>query len=75
MEEKILDLLSEVFPEIDFTSSEELVDDGILDSLTISGIIMALSTEFGITVPYEEIVEENFNSIRGLADMVERLQA
>lgn len=74
MEEKILDLLSEVFPEIDFTSSEELVDEGILDSLTISGIIMALSTGFGITVPYEEIVEENFNSIKSMAAMVERLQ-
>ena len=74
MEEKVLALLSEEFPEIDFTSSEELVDDGILDSLTITGIIAALSMEFGITIPYEEIIEENFNSIKGLADMVERLQ-
>ena len=31
MEEKILALLSEEFPEIDFTASNELVDDGILD--------------------------------------------
>ena len=74
MEEKVLELLSEEFPEIDFTASDELVDDGILDSLTITGIIAALSMEFGITIPYEEIVEENFNSIKGLADMVERLQ-
>ena len=74
MEENVLELLSEEFPEIDFTSSDELVDDGILDSLTITGIIAALSMEFGITIPYEEIVEENFNSIKGLAAMVERLQ-
>ena len=74
MEEKILKLLSEEFPEIDFTASDELVDDGILDSLTITGIIATLSMEFNITIPYEEIVEENFNSIAGLAKMVERLQ-
>lgn len=74
MEEKVLELLSEEFPEIDFTSSEELVDDGILDSMTITGIIATLSMEYGITIPYEEIVEENFNSIQGLAAMVERLQ-
>lgn len=74
MEEKILKLLSEEFPEIDFTASNELVDDGILDSLTITGIIATLSMEFNITIPYEEIVEENFNSIAGLAKMVERLQ-
>ncbi len=73
MEEKILNLLSEEYPEIDFTSSDELVDDGILDSLTITGIIAALTMEFGITIPYEEIVEENFNSVAGMAAMVQRL--
>ncbi|MDE6999428.1 MAG: acyl carrier protein [Lachnospiraceae bacterium] len=74
MEDRILSLLAEEYPEIDFASSEALVDDGILDSLTITGIIAALSMEFDITIPYEEIVENNFNSITGLARMVERLQ-
>ncbi len=74
MEEQVLALLTEEFPEVDFTSSEELVDDGILDSMTLTGIIAALSMEFGITIPYEEIIEANFNSIAGMARMVERLQ-
>ncbi len=74
MEEKILTVLTEEFPDIDFTASDALVDDGILDSLTITGIIATLSMEFGITIPYEEIIEENFNSIAGLARMVEKLQ-
>ncbi len=73
MEEKIFELLSEEFPEIDFKESDTLVDDGILDSLTITGIIATLTMEFGITIPYEEIIEENFNSIAGLAKMVEKL--
>lgn len=75
MEQKILALLTEEYPDIDFTASNSLVDDGILDSLTITEIITSLSMEFGITIPYEEIIEENFNSIAGLARMVERLQA
>lgn len=74
MEQKILELLSDEYPEIDFTASDTLVDDGILDSLTITGIIALLSMEFDITIPYEEIIEDNFNSIAGLAGMVERLQ-
>ncbi|MBR2768714.1 MAG: acyl carrier protein [Solobacterium sp.] len=74
MEEKVLELLMEEFPEVDFRGSEALVDDGILDSLTITGIIAALTMEFGITIPYEEITEENFNSVAALARMVERLQ-
>ena len=75
MEDKVLEVLSEEFPDVDFTSSDALVDDGILDSLTITGIIATLTMEFGITIPYEEIIEDNFNSIKGLADMVERLSA
>ena len=74
MEERILELLSEEYPEIDFESSDALVDDGILDSLTITGIIATLTMEFGITIPYEEIIEENFNSVQGLAAMVEEKQ-
>ncbi len=74
MEEKVLAILQEEFPEVDFMSSNELVDDGILDSMTLTGIIAALSMEFDITIPYEEIIEENFNSVAGMARMVERLQ-
>jgi acyl carrier protein len=74
LEQKILELLKEEFPEVDFQSSDSLVDDGLLDSLTITGIIAALSMEFGIAIPYEEIIEENFNSISGLAGLVEKLQ-
>lgn len=75
MEEKIYALLEAEYPEIDFRASDALVDDGILDSLTITGIISLLSMEFGITIPYEEIIEENFNSVNALAKMVKRLQA
>lgn len=74
MEQKVLELLAAEYPEIDFMESEALVDDGILDSLTITGIIATLTMEFGIEIPYEEIIEDNFNSIKGLAAMVERLQ-
>ena len=74
MEEKIFEVLSEEFPDVDFKASDALVDDGILDSLTITGIIATLTMEFGITVPYEEIVEENFNSVASMAKMVERLK-
>ena len=56
MYDKVLELLQEEYPEIDFTGSDELVDDGILDSLTLTGIIAALSMEFDIEIPYDEII-------------------
>ncbi len=74
MREEVLKVLQEELPQIDFLSSNTMVDDGILDSLTITEIISILSMEFDISIPFEEIVEENFNSVDGLANMVERLQ-
>ena len=74
MEERLLEYLQEEFEQIDF-SSEELVDDGTLDSLTITEIIALITMEFDITIPYEEITEENFNSVAAMAEMIERLQA
>ncbi|MBQ6385529.1 MAG: acyl carrier protein [Lachnospiraceae bacterium] len=74
MKERILELLKDEYPEIDFESSDELVDDGILDSLTIVGVIGLLSDEFDVELPYEEIIPENFNSIDAIADLIERFQ-
>lgn len=74
MEEQVLKVLQEEYPEIDFTTSDTMVDDGILDSLTITGIIGALSLEFSIQIPYEEITEENFNSLSAMAALVDKLQ-
>ena len=74
MKDEVLQVLEEEYPEIDFRSSDKLVTDGILDSLTITGIIATLSAEFDISISYDDIVEENFNSVEALAAMVKRLQ-
>lgn len=74
MEEKILKLLQEKIPDVDFTASDTLIEDGILDSLTITTIIAELSMEFGLLIPVEEINEDNFNSISAMAELVTRLQ-
>ena len=74
MKEQVLKVLQQECPEIDFLRSEALVDDGILDSISLTSIIAALTMEFGIMIPYEDIVEENFNSVDAITAMVERLQ-
>ena len=71
--EKVIELLSELHPEIDFSAEESLIDDGILDSLDIVSLVAAIDTEFGITVPAEEIVPENFNSAEALFALIEKL--
>ena len=60
--EKLLEVLEDVKPDVDFKSSKCLIDDRILDSLDIVSIVSALNEEFDIQISIKDIVPENFNS-------------
>ena len=71
MRERVLAVLKAACPEIDFESSNELVDDGVLDSLSLVAIISELSMEFEIIIPFEQILPERFNSIDEITKLVQ----
>lgn len=73
MKEELLNLLKEEYPDVDF-EAEKLVDNGIMDSITLVGVIGTISMEYGIQIPYEEIVAENFNSLEAMAALVEGIR-
>lgn len=72
MRERVISLLNEILPGIDFTVSETMVNDGILDSLAITSIIAEISMEFGIDIPFEELESKNFNSVDTIVALIER---
>ena len=74
MKEQILALLEEVLPQIDFTASDTLVDDGILDSISIITMVSELSMEFGVTFDMNELTPENLNSLDAIVSTVQNLQ-
>ena len=74
MREQILNLCAEILPQIDFEASDGLVDDGILDSLSIVTLVSELSLEFGITFDMNELEPENLNSIDAIVETVKKLQ-
>ena len=71
--ERLLAILSELHPDVDFATTEDLVDDGILDSLDIVTLVTEINGEFDVTIPAEEIVPENFNSAAALMALIEKL--
>ena len=71
--EKLIAILGELHPNVDFSTAEGLIDDGVLDSLDIVSLVSAIDTEFGVTIPAEEIVPENFNSAAELFALISRL--
>ncbi len=72
--DKLLEILSEVRPDVDFKNETKLIDNGILDSLNIMEIIAEISDEFDIELSPADIVPANFNSAASLWAMIERLQ-
>lgn len=50
------------------TATDEIVLDGTIDSLGVVRIVGFIEDEFGISVPAEDVVIENFRSIDAIAD-------
>ncbi len=71
--EKLIEILKGIHPEVDFENNEELIDEGILDSLDIVTIVTEIDAEFDVTIPAEEIIPENFNSAKALMALITRL--
>ena len=71
---KLLDALAEVRDDVDFEHEQALVDDGVIDSLDLTQIMLALDEAFGVHSPAGEIEPENFNNARAMLDLVHSLQ-
>ena len=72
--EKLLEALTEINDEIDFTSETALVDDGLIDSFDVTRIIAALDETFGVLIITADIEPENFNSAQAMLDLVHSYQ-
>ncbi len=73
--EKLLNILNELHPEVDFENCTNLVDDQILDSFDIISIIAEVGEQFDVVISAEDIVPENFNSITAIYELLQRLGA
>ena len=71
--EELLEILKELHPEVDFETTEDLIDDGILDSLDLVTLITEINDRLDVSIPPEEIIPENFNSVEALFELIQRL--
>ncbi|MBQ3656884.1 MAG: acyl carrier protein [Bacteroidales bacterium] len=68
MKEKILTLLEDALPTVDF-SSEFLFSE--MDSLAVTTVLAVLSDEFKITLDAEDATPKNFMNIDSIVVLVE----
>ena len=70
---ELLEILTELHEDIDFTTAESLFDNKIIDSFDVVSIIAEVYERFDITIYAEHIIPENFNSAKALWTLIEKL--
>ena len=71
--DELLAILAELHDDVDFTTEDNLVEDGILNSLDIVSLITEINDRLDVQIPAEEILPENFNSAEALWALIQRL--
>lgn len=71
--EKLLKILRELHPDVDFSTESGLIENGVLDSLDIVTLVTQINETFDVSIPADEIVPENFDSAKSIYALIERL--
>lgn len=71
MREKLLQILSETCPGVDFARETALIDDGILDSLDLVTLVTQIMDVFQVELDVEDLEPEHFNSVDAMLALIE----
>ncbi|MBQ2512380.1 MAG: acyl carrier protein [Clostridia bacterium] len=73
IKEKVIEILGDINPDIDYSAETSLIDGGLLDSFDIVSLVGELNDAFDISITVVDLVPENFNSADAMAELVGRL--
>ena len=68
----ILDILTGIRPEFDFSTSQDYLADGMLDSLDMLVLVSDLDREFNIRIEGTEILPENFCNLQAIRNLLKK---
>jgi len=72
---KLLSLLSDIRPDVDFENENALIDDGLIESLDIVAIVTEIMAEFDVEISVDDLLPENFNSAEAILAMIHQKQS
>jgi len=70
--DKLKAILEEIRPDVDFEKEENLVDGNVLDSFDIITLVAKISEELGVEIGVDELIPENFNSLKAMESLLEK---
>lgn len=72
--ERLMEILQEMRPDVDFENETSLVTGGILDSVDIIALVAELSDEYDIRIKPAHLIPENFDSPQAIMDLINTLE-
>ncbi len=72
--EKLMKILKDLRPEVDFEKEDKLIENGIIDSFDLVALVGEINEVFGVEVEFEDMEPENFNSAENIYKMICRLE-
>ncbi len=72
MKEKIIEILTELRPEFDFTEEVDFIEEGMLDSFDIVSLVDELESHFGIKIQGIDVIPENFSTLDKIETLLKK---
>ncbi len=72
--DRLLEILEDVCPDVDFENETALIDDGLIESLDIVAIVTGIMDEFDVEINVDDLMPENFNSLDAIIALIEQKQ-
>lgn len=72
MRDKILKILTEIRPEFDFTQDVDFIEEGMLDSFDVVSLVDSIEDSFGISIPGDAVLPENFCSLKAIEATIKK---
>ena len=72
MKEKIVEILTDLRPEFDFTEDVDFIEEGMLDSFDIVSLVDELETNFGIKIQGVDVIPENFSTLDNIVTLLKK---
>ena len=71
----VLEILSGIRLEFDFTASDSFIRDGMLDSYDVMTLVAELEQSYGVTIAGVDIVPENFCNLAAIQNLLSKCAA
>ncbi|MDR2085179.1 MAG: acyl carrier protein [Bacteroidales bacterium] len=72
MNKRIIEILSELRPEFDFSENVNFIEEGMLDSFDVINLVTSLDQEYNISIDGMDILPENFSSVESIIKLLRK---